>query len=268
MKKINIVLSLAIVTFVGSSYVLWQSINAQEQRELATSAVNSAATANEDFKGASQGTESHKLGDHHEHRSLANPWQSSPFQLAGSPASVPDLGPMTKIDPQTVPEPEKEVVSAEELARRKKMAALGYMVPTDYYSKDVKTLKQLAKAGDAYAMVHLGEKYYFELNGQTANPEFEQGVDYPAAAKQAFKDALVAGNVRSAGIIAELYFQEKNVAEAYAWHLVSDQLGDDISANWFRRTDMAQQATPEIKQAAATRAAQIMSELKLSKKSS
>ena len=67
----------------------------------------------------------------------------------------------------TLPEPEKEVVSAEELARRKKMAALGYMVPTDYYTKDLKTLRQLAQAGDAYAMVHLGEKYAFELNGQT-----------------------------------------------------------------------------------------------------
>lgn len=264
MKKINLVVSLAIVAVSMSSYVLWQSLATSEQQELAGHGKNEAAqngmvgTANTD-------TESHAK---HEHGGHANSWQSSPFQISGAPISIPDFGPMTKPDASVIPEPEKEVVSAEELARRNKMAALGYMVPTDYYTKDLRTLRKLAKTGDAYAMVHLGEKYYFELNGQTTNPEFEQGVDYPAAAKQSFKDALVAGNVRSAGIIAELYFQEKNATEAYAWHLISDQLGDDISANWFRRTEMAQQATPEIKQAAAVRAAQIMNELKLSKKSS
>ena len=264
MKKMNIVLTVSATLLVGSSYVLWQSMTTQEQRELAAASVSSAAGKDKvEFASSASRPD---VG--HAHGEKANPWQASPFQVAGTPTAIPNFGPMNKLDPAQVPEPEKEVVSPEELARRQKMKALGYMVPTDYYSKDVKTLKQLAKSGDAYAMVHLGEKYYFELNGQTTNPDFEQGLDYPAAAKQSFKDALVAGNVRSAGIIAELYFQEKNPTEAYAWHLISDQLGDDISANWFRRTEMAQQATPAIKQAAATRAAQIMSELKLAKKSS
>ncbi|MBC3881772.1 hypothetical protein H8K35_11210 [Undibacterium sp. LX40W] len=266
MNKLNIALAAVGVLLAGSSYVFWQSLNAQEQQELAVASRN-AATGKDKIESPS--SLMHEAGNHsHSQGNLANPWQASPFQLSGDQVKVPDFGPIAKLDPTKVPEPEREVVSAEELARRKKMSDLGYMVPTDYYTKDLKTLKQLAKSGDAYAMVHLGEKYYFELNGQTNNPEFEQGVDYPAAAKQSFKDALVAGNVRSAGIIAELYFQEKNSTEAYAWHLISDQLGDDISANWFRRTDMAQQATPQIKQAAAARAAQIMSELKLTKKSS
>jgi hypothetical protein len=263
MKKINVVLSVAALLLAGSSYMLWQSLLKQEQQELAIAhQKTSTANASPDHARAASEANNHKHGE------MANPWQTSPFRISGTPTTVPDFGPLSKLDPAQVPEPEKEIVSAEELARRKKMNDLGYMVPTDYYTKDLKTLKQLAKSGDAYAMVHLGEKYYFELNGQTTNPEFEQGVDYPAAAKQSFKDALVAGNVRSAGIIAELYFQEKNSTEAYAWHLISDQLGDDISANWFRRTDMAQQATPAVKQAAAARAAQIMSELKLAKKPS
>jgi len=89
------------------------------------------------------------------------------------------------------------------------MEDLGYLVPPSYYTKDLKTLRQMAKAGDAFAMVHIGEKYAFELNGQRNHPEFDPNMDYPSAAKQSFKDALIAGNIRSAGIIAELYYQEK-----------------------------------------------------------
>jgi hypothetical protein len=130
------------------------------------------------------------------------------------------------------------------------MAALGYMVPPDYYGKDLKTLRQLAKGGDAYAMVHLGEKYYFELNGNKSNPEYENGTDYPAAAKESFKLALAAGNIRSAGIISELYLQENNAVEAYAWHIVSEKMGDSISADWFRGTRLAQQASDGLKREA------------------
>ncbi|MDC8756401.1 hypothetical protein [Janthinobacterium fluminis] len=189
---------------------------------------------------------------------LGNPELQSPFGpgapvsdvLAGGAGAAPAAG-----------QPEKEVISAAEAARRQKMAALGYMVPPDYYSKDLKTLRMLAKGGDAYAMVHLGEKYYFELNGNKANPEYDSGTDYALAAKQSFKEALAAGNIRSAGIIAELYLQENNLAEAYAWHLVSERMGDSISADWFRSTKAAQQASDGLKREAGARAAKITAEL-------
>ncbi len=197
-------------------------------------------------------------------------WQGSPFLLGQAvtdgTGKLPDDKLLAVESPEVLGTPEPEIIPPAEAARRKKMIELGYMVPTEYYSKDLKTLRQMAKAGDAYAMVHIGEKYYFEMQGQLTHPEFDRNLDYPNAAKQSFKDALVAGNIRSAGIIAEVYYQEKNVTEAYAWHLVSDQLGDNISAEWFRRTDMAQQASAEVKQAAAARAAQIIEELKLKKK--
>ena len=195
---------------------------------------------------------------------------ASPFAI-GSPVNGSNLGlPATTVSASATDSasqtPEKEVITPQEAARRQKMEQLGYMVPPDYYNKDLKTLQKMAKAGDAFAMVHIGEKYAFELNGQTNNPEFDSKIDYASAAKQSFKEALVAGNIRSAGIIAELYFQEKNSMQAYAWHLVSDQMGDSISADWFRSTDMAKNATPELKNAAATRAAQIISELKAMQK--
>lgn len=264
MKKLNVLLAVSIGLVGLSSYILWGSFQSQDASQARDSSDHQHAGKDQVQPQSvirAQTEPSRATSGGHD----INPWQASPFETGASQPQA--LSRTLAQNSSATSEPEKEVVSAEELARRKKMAALGYMVPTDYYTKDVKTLRQLAKSGDAYAMVHLGEKYAFELNGQTTHPEFEQGIDYAKAAKQSFRDALVAGNIRSAGIIAELYFQEKNATEAYAWHLVSDQLGDDISADWFRRTEMAQQATPAVKQAAQTRALQIMAELKLTKKS-
>lgn len=210
---------------------------------------------------------SNPIDEHAEH-SHGTGLQASPFALANlSPEELAQRAKQAPSQPQNMAAlPEQEVTSPAEAERTKKLQELGYMLPPEYYSKDLKTLRRMAKAGDAFAMMHIGEKYYFEMQGQTQHPDFEKNMDYAKAAKQSFQDALAAGNIRSAGIIAELYFQEKNPTEAYAWHLVSDQLGDNISAEWFRRTEMAMQASDAVKQAAATRAAQILAELKLKKK--
>lgn len=193
---------------------------------------------------------------------------ASPFELGNAGAQMAEqiAGESKSATKNMLEMPAPEVVSPAEAARRKKLEQLGYMLPPDYYTKDLKALKRMAKTGDAFAMMHMGEKYYFELQGQPSHPEFDKNMDYAKAAKTSFQDALIAGNIRSAGIIAELYYQEKNALEAYAWHLVSDQLGDDISADWFRRTDMAQNSSADLKQAAAERAAQILNELKIKKK--
>jgi hypothetical protein len=150
----------------------------------------------------------------------------------------------------SAPLPEPEIVSPEEAARRKKMEKLGYMVPPDYYTKNLDSLRQLAQRGDAFALVHLGEKYYFELNGQRSNPEFDPAMNYPDAAKKSFSEALAVGNIRSAGIISEIYLQENNAVDAYAWHLLSKQLGDSISAEWFEKTKLFASLSEQQKQQA------------------
>jgi hypothetical protein len=116
-------------------------------------------------------------------------------------------------------------------------------------------------------MMHMGEKYYFEIQGQINHPEYEQGMDYKKSAKEIFQDALIAGNIRSAGIIAELFYQEGNVVEASAWFIVAAQLGDDISAEWFSRTQMSRQTTQEIRNAAASRAVSILASIRSKMKS-
>ncbi|MCX7206912.1 MAG: hypothetical protein NT086_13200 [Proteobacteria bacterium] len=187
--------------------------------------------------------------------------QASPF---AKNKSIDLSSDEVKTDPHlnsAVNTPDKEIISTEEAARRKKMEALGYMVPADYLTKDVQSLKKLAKSGDAYAMVHLGEKYYFELNKNPENPDYDPQTDYANQAKSTFKDALVAGNIRSAGIISELYLQENNLIDAYAWHLISDRLGDSISADWFRTTKVYTEASDQLKQAAKAKLPGLIAEL-------
>lgn len=177
---------------------------------------------------------------------------ASPFGMGGTMQAGVNSAPGTNTLANG-PTPDKEVISEAEAARRKKMTQLGYDIPPDYYTKNISTLKQLARKGDAYALVHLGEKYYFELNGQKDNPEYDPKADYPALAKQSFTQALAAGNVRSAGIISELYLQENNVVDAYAWHLVSKRLDDNISAEWFQKTAAYNSLTELQKQQGSSR---------------
>ncbi len=184
--------------------------------------------------------------------------QVSPFSLQGA-ANGSDTANPAKLAALA---PEPEIVPPEEAARRVKMHKLGYMIPTEYYQKDLATLRQMAKNGDAYAMVHLGEKYYFELNGNTQNPEFGPKLDYASAARQAFSEALAAGNIRSAAIIAETYLQENNKVDAYAWHLISEQLGDSISADWFKSTKAYASLSTEEKQQARNKIPELVQNLK------
>ena len=199
--------------------------------------------------------------NHHTHSHQSVPMtngQPSPFASGESAIGGIDLA-MPHAAPATTPE--KEVISAKEAALRKKMEALGYMVPPSYYAKNLTTLREMGRQGDAFALVHLGEKYYFELNGQKNNPEFDPAMDYPAAAKKSFSEALAVGNIRSAGIISELYLQENNPVDAYAWHLLSKRLGDNISAEWFEKTNVHASLNEQQKQLALAKIPELMSNI-------
>jgi hypothetical protein len=185
---------------------------------------------------------------------------TAPFATGGELPAVANQGAMANA-PTGTSAPDKEVMSEQEAARRKKMTQLGYDIPPDYYTKNLDTLKKLAHKGDAWAMVHLGEKYYFELNGQKNNLEYDTKANYPALAKESFTQALAAGNIRSAGILSELYLQERNMVDAYAWHLLSKRLDDNISAEWFQKTQAYNRLTEIQKQQALSKVPDLIANL-------
>ncbi|MDW5416105.1 hypothetical protein R6242_05915 [Iodobacter sp. CM08] len=254
MKKQNWMIALALLG--GSVVYLWQS-------PISMSALVKGAGLQQDKLAAlsSAGVSASAASTAASSLSQSAMLQASPF---AKNKSIDLSSDELKTDPHlntALMTPDKEVIGPEEAARRKKMEALGYMVPADYLTKDLQSLKKMAKAGDAYAMVHLGEKYYFELNKNPENPDYDPQTDYANQAKSTFKDALVAGNIRSAAIISELYLQENNLVDAYAWHLISDRLGDSISADWFRSTKVYTEASEQLKQAAKAKLPVLIAEL-------
>lgn len=134
--------------------------------------------------------------------------------------------------------------SADELTK------LGYMLPPEYFEYDLHYLRMLAAQGDAYAMVHLAERYYFDIMVNPHHPYHDKSMNYPEMAKTSLQDALVHGNAHAAAILAEIHLLEKDPINATAWSKLSESLGDSMSSDWFKTTKDYQSLTPEQKRKA------------------
>ena len=206
------------------------------------------------------------------HSDSTSPWSLSPFNSSSNSSNRSPARPASADAPQSHEEGESSddpaaaasaTSAAATKARHQQLIALGYMVPPSYYQQNLATLKKSAAAGDAFAMVHLGEKYYFELNNQPDNPDFDPSENYPGAAKSMLSAAVVAGNKRAAGMIAELYLQEQNIVDAYAWNLLSERLGDNISVAWFRGTEPFLNMSEAEKQSGQAKAGRLVASMNL-----
>lgn len=134
--------------------------------------------------------------------------------------------------------------SADELTK------LGYMVPPEYFDYDLHYLRMLAAQGDAYAMVHLAERYYFDIMVNPHHPYHDKSMNYAEVAKASLQDAIVHGNAHAAAILAEIHLLEKDPVNAAAWSKLSESLGDSMSSDWFKTTKDYQSLTPEQKRKA------------------
>ncbi len=140
------------------------------------------------------------------------------------------------------------LLSEEEKAQHEKLEKLGHLIPIEYYNYGLETLKQLAENGDAYASFHLGERYYYQLLNDPNHQDYDDSMDYKAAARSAFSQALHHGNRHAAAVISELNMQEENHENAYAWHLVAQDLGDTPATEWFKKQNFYQTITDEQKE--------------------
>lgn len=175
-----------------------------------------------------------------------------------------ELPPPTQIDPAAHTHahddaPENQPVMDAE--KERKMQELGYLLPPEYHDKDLFTLQALAKNGDVWALVHLGERYYFDIGVRADHPERRAALDYPKLAKEAFREALARGHRHSAAILAEVHLLEKNPVDAYAWNLIAEKQGDDISVDWFRRTRDYQDLAVADREKAVARAQELEREI-------
>lgn len=161
-----------------------------------------------------------------------------PVRPSTSPVVVPEKHQVALVTNSTQgtrsQENEMQALDKRIALRRKKMAGSHYATPHEYDSMSLKTLKELAKKGDVFAMLQLGEQFYSEGAELRSNPEYET-VDNKLVAKQYFADAVAAGHIHIADILVAKYVEENNLVDAYAWHLLSKRFKDVGIDELYRR---------------------------------
>ena len=138
--------------------------------------------------------------------------------------------------------------------REKTMRALMIASPPQYYTMALATLRELARTGDADAMLQLAQQLSNEEARLRADPDFPAGADARALARQYLADALLAGRIRAAALLSRQLFDANQVGDAYAWRLVSEQLGDGVNPAWGADTNQFAGLSAAEKAAAAATA--------------
>lgn len=153
-----------------------------------------------------------------------------------------------------------EVAAPPRTAPAADLKRLGYEIDSRYYAMNLADLRRAARERDPQALVHLAERYLFQLDGRPG-PDFDPQFPYRESAREALQQAFTLGNAHAAAMVSESLLQEQKVQEAAAWNLVARRAGDTLSADWFIRTEDYRRLSPEQREQAAQRAEQLWQSL-------
>ncbi|WP_137936910.1 hypothetical protein [Chitinivorax sp. B] len=243
MSKLRITYSLLVVAAIGT--LAW--LNGHEEQQSVPSVV--------------------KVPDYLQDSADETPLQiepdvgKSPFLPTAVQSPFPGMPMLNTQGGKVAGEPDIQLPTPEEVAQKQQMEKLGYLIPPEYYQMELSALRELAEKGDTFALVHLGERYYFDIKKRQSGPDFEAGVDYTQLAIKSLAEALARGNAHSAAMISEIYLVENKPVEATAWNLIAERMGDQLSVDWFRRTKDYQQLSANDRRTAAQQAEQLQQAL-------
>lgn len=175
---------------------------------------------------------------------------ASPF---GRGATVQTMTGATSEMPEPAAAQAPPPLSEADLKVNAQLKKLGYLIDERYYKMSLAELRESAGRRDAQALTHLAERYLFELDGRPG-PEHQAGFPYREAAREALRQAFQLGNAHAAAMVSESWLLERKPVEAAAWNLVARRAGDQLSADWFIRTDDYKQLSAAQRADAAQRA--------------
>lgn len=141
--------------------------------------------------------------------------------------------------------------------RKERMKAKGIDTPPEYDTMDLKTLHSQAKRGDLFAMLQLAEQYAEEADALESDPAFDVKQSPNALSKKYLADAMAAGHNHSAAVLAKKHAEEHNPVDAYAWHMLSERLGDTSNTTLFRQSNTFGNLSYEQRQVAERKAAEL-----------
>lgn len=191
--------------------------------------------------------------------------ERAPDAVAAARPSPTASAPSAPIEAQLVaavaepPPPASAAASAPSELKR-----LGYEIDMRYYAMNLRDLRQAALQQDPQALVHLAERYLFQLDGRPG-PDHDPQMRYRDAAREALQQAFALGNAHAAAMVSESLLQEQQVLEAAAWNLVARRAGDTLSADWFLRTQDYQRLSAGQREQAAQRAEELWQSLQTRK---
>ena len=180
---------------------------------------------------------------------------SNPWQLAQASTAMAEAGGSAPPD-----------LSPEDKAVNEQLRRLGYQIDARYYRMPLGQLRQAAAAKDVQALTHLAERYLFALDGKPQEAEHEPGFPYREAARSALTEAYLRGNRHAAAMISETFLLEKKPLDAAAWNLIARRAGDELSADWFLKTQDYVQLGDAGRQQAAEKAEALWAQLESRKK--
>lgn len=155
----------------------------------------------------------------HAHPVARDPWGASPFS---NKVAQQDSG------------------AARIAQRRAKMAAGRYPTPPEYDAMGLAQLQALAKQGDTFAMVQLGEQFSSERAALENDPALQIDANPNQLARDYFTLAIGRGYTQLPSMLANAALEKGDVADAYAWHLVAEKYNDTGAAFQQRKTALAQ----------------------------
>ncbi|NVE00315.1 hypothetical protein [Massilia sp. BJB1822] len=120
--------------------------------------------------------------------------------------------------------------------RKEQMKEGGYYTPDEYFTLPLKELQKRAKAGDIYALLQLGQQYYYEGPALLEEDGYKLDEDPRFVGKRHFADAAVGGHGQMPAVLTRLYAAEGDMVNAYAWQLFGEQLGE----HYAKRLDISQ----------------------------
>lgn len=161
---------------------------------------------------------------------------------ANSAMTAWGYSPFSTAPPPVVPDAKTRATE-----RMKKMQEMGLNTPEKYFFMPLRTLKELGKTGDVFALLQLGQQYWDEVAMLEQDPDYDFKANPRSLALQYTQEAYLAGYNRAALVLANRLSQD-NPTEAYAWALVSQELGDR-DANKVLLSTSSQLNLPQIQQA-------------------
>jgi hypothetical protein len=138
-----------------------------------------------------------------------------------------------------------ETVAAELAAMRyEKMKRLGYQTPAKYYQMSLSELKALAKNNDPYAMLQLAEQYFSEYEYIKNDPNVDKSRKPREIAMENIENAVRVGYTHAAAVAAIQMAGEKDLIEAYAWHMFAQNLNDHSNDKLYEQDATFAKMTP------------------------